>query len=100
MIAVAVVAGIVVAAPLRSGRARAADAAEAAELAELEAAKEAKLREIRDAELDHRLGKLSEEDWRALDRGLREEAVGILRRLDAIAPSDEETGRVDSRGPG
>ena len=38
---------------------------------ELEAAKEAKYREIRDAELDHRMGKLSEEDWRALDRELR-----------------------------
>ena len=42
-----------------------------AERAELEAAREAKYREIRDAELDYRTGKLSEADWRALDRELR-----------------------------
>ena len=51
---------------------------------ELEAAKEAKYREIRDAELDHRMGKLSDADWRALDGELRSEAVEILRRLDAL----------------
>jgi hypothetical protein len=50
--------------------------------AALEAAKEAKYREIRDAELDRRTGKLSEDDWRALDAQLRAEAVEILRRLD------------------
>jgi flagellar biosynthesis/type III secretory pathway M-ring protein FliF/YscJ len=55
-----------------------------AERAELEAAKEAKYREIRDAELDHRMGKTSEEDWKALDRQLRGEAIEILRRLDAL----------------
>jgi len=49
---------------------------------ELEAAREAKYREIRDAELDYRTGKLAEEDWRALDDQLRAEAVEILRRLD------------------
>ena len=51
---------------------------------ELEAAKEAKYREIRDAELDHRTGKLSDADWRAQDRALRAEAVDILRRLDEL----------------
>jgi hypothetical protein len=50
--------------------------------AALEAAKEAKYREIRDAELDRRTGKLSEGDWQALDAQLRAEAVEILRRLD------------------
>ena len=49
---------------------------------ELEAAKEAKYREIRDAELDHQMGKLSDDDWRAVDRELRAEAIEILRRLD------------------
>src|SRR6185437_7448818 len=44
---------------------------DAARRAELEAAKEAKYREIRDAELDHRMGKLSDADWRATDRELR-----------------------------
>ena len=51
---------------------------------DLEAAKEAKYREIRDAELDYRTGKLSEEDWRALDRELRAEAMDLLRRLDEL----------------
>ena len=51
--------------------------------AELEAAKEAKYREIRDAELDHEMGKLSDDDWHAVDRELRAEAIEILRRLDA-----------------
>jgi hypothetical protein len=57
---------------------------------ELRAAKEAKYREIRDAELDHRMGKLSQEDWRAVDRELRGEAIGILRELD----------RLEGRSPG
>ena len=48
----------------------------------LEAAKEAKYREIRDAELDYRMGKLSEEDWRESDRALRADAIKILRELD------------------
>ena len=55
-----------------------------AEEADLDAAREAKYREIREAELDHRTGKLSEEDWHALDRELRAEAVDILRRLDDL----------------
>jgi hypothetical protein len=57
---------------------------DAARRAELEAAKEAKYREIRDAELDHRMGKLSEADWRTTDRELRAEAVEILRDLDQL----------------
>ena len=73
---------LVVAAPL--GARRPAEAQESAERAELEAARDAKYREIRDAELDFRTGKLSERDWRALDRGLRAEAVDILRRLDDL----------------
>ena len=52
--------------------------------ADLEAAKEAKYREIRDAELDHNLGKLSDDDWRAVDRELRAEAIEILRKLDSL----------------
>jgi hypothetical protein len=57
---------------------------ESAERADLEAARDAKYREIRDAELDFRTGKLSEADWRAVDRGLRAEAVEILRKLDEL----------------
>jgi flagellar biosynthesis/type III secretory pathway M-ring protein FliF/YscJ len=54
---------------------------------ELQAAKEAKYREIRDAELDHRMGKLSEPDWRSVDGELREEAIQILRELDELEGS-------------
>jgi hypothetical protein len=73
---------LLVTAPLR--RRHADEAEESAAHAELEAARDAKYREIRDAELDYRVGKLSEADWRALDRGLRAEAVDILRRLDEL----------------
>ena len=55
----------------------------------LEAAKEAKYREIRDAELDHRMGKLSDEDHRATDRELRRQAIEILRQLDELGPPGE-----------
>jgi hypothetical protein len=51
---------------------------------DLVAAKEAKYREIHDAELDHRMGKLSEPDWRSLDRELRAQAIEILRELDKL----------------
>jgi hypothetical protein len=53
-------------------------------LAELRAAKEGKYREIRDAQLDHQMGKLSRDDWRAVDRDLRGEAIEILRELDRL----------------
>jgi hypothetical protein len=54
------------------------------ELLELEAARDAKYREIRDAELDHQTGKLSDEDYQAVDSTLRAEAIEILRRLDSL----------------
>jgi hypothetical protein len=57
--------------------------------AALEAAKEAKYREIRDAELDHRMGKLSEADWRATDRELRAQAIEILKEIDALPPVEQ-----------
>lgn len=73
----------IVAAPLRAARPRTdAAPAEETERAELEAAREAKYREIRDAELDHRTGKLSDADFEAVEATLRAEAVEILRRLD------------------
>jgi hypothetical protein len=56
-----------------------------AEVAELEAERDAKYREIRDAELDWRIGKLSDEDYREQDRRLRAEAVEILRELDRLS---------------
>jgi hypothetical protein len=64
-------------------RPTAGDDTERGEVAALEAAKAAKLSEIRDTELDFRIGKLSEDDYHALDRQLREEAVDLLHQLDA-----------------
>jgi hypothetical protein len=75
-------AAIFVTAPVRR---RAVEQAPESSRAALEAAKEAKYREIRDAELDYRTGKLSEEDFRALDTSLRAEAVEILTRLDELS---------------
>ena len=87
MVVAVVCAVVLIAAPFRSGRSTFEAAARSAERSELDAAKQAKYREIRDAELDYRTGKLSDEDWRAVDAGLRTEAIELLRRLDAL---DEE----------
>ena len=57
---------------------------EESRIEELQAAKEAKYRELRDAELDHGMGKLSKADWRSVDRDLRGEAIEILRELDRL----------------
>ena len=75
----------VVSAPLRRGEPP--EVADAAQRDALEAARDAKYREIRDAELDWRIGKLSDEDYREQDRRLRAEAVEILRGLDELPPS-------------
>jgi hypothetical protein len=55
---------------------------------ELEAAREAKYREIRDTELDYRTGKLSREDYEAIDVDLRAEAIEILDRLERLSPRE------------
>ncbi len=73
---------MVVLPPLVDGKE--ADAPEEGLREQLEAAKEAKYREIRDAELDLQMGKLSTEDHRSIDRGLRAEAIEILRQLDEL----------------
>ena len=79
----------VVSGPLRHGEDP--EVAGAGRRAALEAARDAKYREIRDAELDWRTGKLSDEDYREQDRRLRAEAVEILRELDRLAgPSAED----------
>lgn len=55
-----------------------------AKRAELEARKAVKYREIRDAEADRASGKLTDEDFRRIDRELRGEAVEILKRIDRL----------------
>src|SRR3954465_7740161 len=84
--------------PLRSRQVD--EVTESAERADLEAARDAKYREIRDAELDYRTGKLSEGDWRGVERSLRGggrgvpraragpgEAMVVLRALDDLPTS-------------
>jgi len=95
LVVLAAVAWLVLA-PLRPGRAAAAEAEESAEHAELEALKEAKYREIRDADLDHRTGKLSDADHRTLDRELRAEAMELLRRLDELEGVREARADADA----
>jgi hypothetical protein len=51
---------------------------------ELSAAREAKYREIRDAELDYKTGKLSQTDYETINAALRVEAVEILDQLEAL----------------
>jgi hypothetical protein len=97
VLAAAAAAGWAIASPLRARHAEAEDAAYAAQLEDLEAAKEARYREIREAEMDFRTGKLSEEDWKAIDRQLRAEAMEILRRLDALG-AGERTGAAERPG--
>jgi hypothetical protein len=83
VLAVLALVALFVTRPLwRSAGPRREARAESDQIAELEAARDAKYREIRDAELDRRTGKLSEQDFQAVDRALRAEAIEILRELD------------------
>ena len=79
---------LVISAPLRATHNRPDRASRQRD--ELEAAREAKYREIRDAELDYRTGKLSREDYEAVDRALRAEAVEILNRLQAASAKPQD----------
>jgi hypothetical protein len=88
-VAIVVLVAWFVLAPLRGRPSASDDDPAAAELADLEARKEAKYRQIRDAETDHASGKLSDEDFRRLDRELRGEAVDILKRIDRLRPPDQ-----------
>jgi hypothetical protein len=78
----------IIAGPLRRSGGHAEHGAQSQRRA-LETAKEAKYREILDAELDFLTGKLSEPDYRDVDRRLRVEAGELLGRLDAGATKDD-----------
>ena len=84
VLVVVAAAVILIVAPLRLGRGNRGEAPVGAQRAELEAAKEAKYREIRDAELDFRTGKLAREDWQQLDRELKADALELLQQLDEL----------------
>jgi len=90
VLVLAVLAGAVylISSPLRVVARPARSDHDAAEVAELEAARDAKYAEIRDAELDLRTGKLSDDDHAAIDGSLRAEAVDILHRLDRARETD------------
>ena len=74
--------------PLRASVAGEADRRDEGRIADLEAARDAKYRQIRDLEMDYRTGKLSDDEWRALDRELRGEAVDVLHELDQLIPPE------------
>ncbi len=91
-----------VGAPLRARRSPHTDAeadaeAAAGEREALEAAREAKYREIRDLDMDLRTGKLSPEDYEAINTQLRGEAIEILDRLE---PSDGDGSGAEDEGGG
>jgi hypothetical protein len=91
----------VISGPLRAAR-RPAEDPRAARRAELEAAREAKYREIRDAEMDYRTGKLSRADYDVVDGTLRTEAVEILGRLEAVEGENldnQEPQNLDNQEP-
>jgi hypothetical protein len=77
---------ILIAGPLRPGRQPQRGGASARRAIEI--AKDAKYREILDAELDFQTGKLSEPDYREVDRQLRVEASELLR-LEAAEPEEQ-----------
>ena len=97
VMAIAAVVILVVSHPLRGGRTEAAEDRLRDEIEELEAAKAAKYREIRELELDLRMGKLDDAEFRRQDRERRAEAVELLRRLDALGA--EELARRDRPDP-
>jgi type II secretory pathway component PulM len=90
---------VLITGPLRAVRHARSDDGD--QVAELEAARDSKYQEIRDAEMDLRTGKLSDEDFQAIDQTLRAEAIDILRRLDAAedAAEDAEDDCADDAAP-
>ncbi|MGK2878670.1 MAG: hypothetical protein ACSLFF_08890 [Solirubrobacterales bacterium] len=67
--------------------------------AELEDAKQAKYREIKDAELEHGAGRMTEVQWELTDRELRREAMQILARIDTLS-AEKTADTADQPGAG
>ena len=87
VLAVLAIALYTISQPLLSARRASAIASD--DVRALEAARDSKLQEIRDAEMDMRTGKLSDDDYQAIDGALRAEAVQILERLDDALAHEE-----------
>ena len=96
MLLVIAAVGFAVLAPLRNPPEEPEEQTRAGRLADLELRKETKYGEIRDAEADFHAGKLSEEDYRELDRALRREAIAILEQIDGVngAVPEEDKGKA------
>jgi type II secretory pathway component PulM len=103
VLVVLAIALFVISGPLLSARRASAIASD--DVRTLEAERDAKLQEIRDAEMDLRTGKLSDEDYASIDRALRGEAVQILERLDdaieheRVVRAAEAADRADASRP-
>lgn len=82
--ALMLIAAVVVSGPLRRGAASQAEARDESDRDDLNAQRDAKYREIRDSELDYQTGKLTESDFKVIDRQLRAEAADILRKIDEL----------------
>jgi cytochrome c-type biogenesis protein CcmF len=67
---------------------------------EADARKEAKYREIRDAELDHAAGKLSDDDFAVVDAELRREALEILNAGNGTANGQATPSETNGRANG
>jgi type II secretory pathway component PulM len=98
VLVVLAIALYVISAPLLSARRASAIASD--DVRALEAARDSKLQEIRDAEMDMRTGKLSDEDYRAIDGSLRSEAVQILERLDEALTYEDAVRAAEAAGEG
>jgi hypothetical protein len=88
-LAVAIGVGIVVAWPLLRQSDPGQDAAPADRKERLEDQLEASLKAIREIELDHQSGGLSDEDFETLNQDERTRAVALMRRLDALEEGDD-----------
>jgi hypothetical protein len=108
-VAMFVVVLAIVTAPLRAHlvageRHRRARPGDEEALRRLEAEREARYRELRDAELDYRTGKLRGEDYAVIRESLRREALAVLDAIEATKAriegdrSPAEAQRVRSEG--
>lgn len=70
--------------PLLRGATAEQPAAEADDLRAVEEELQRSLDAIREIEMDHRAGNLSDEDFAALDRDERARAVELMRRRDSL----------------
>src|ERR1700744_5292446 len=97
VLVVLAIALYVISGPLLTARRASAVASD--DVRALEAARDSKLQEIRDAEMDLRTGKLSDEDYEAIDRSLRGEAVHILEQLDGALEHERVVRAAEAAEP-